>query len=77
MRQRQIETQKLLNEYYEANPGPTVALVEALTAALAANQSTSTPDRSVANAGFSGGREAAIGNTSDNNDKFHEALGIE
>ena len=46
-------------------------------AAVAAAEKVVAPDRSVANAGFSGGREAAIGNTSDNNDKFHEALGIE
>tara|TARA_R100000951_G_scaffold114521_2_gene119578 strand:+ start:1955 stop:3475 length:1521 start_codon:yes stop_codon:yes gene_type:complete len=46
-------------------------------AAVAAAEKVAAPDRSVANAGFSGGREAAIGNTSDNNDKFHEALGIE
>lgn len=46
-------------------------------AAIAAAEKVVAPDRSVANAGFSGGREAAIGNTSDNNDKFHEALGIE
>tara|TARA_S200002703_G_scaffold78781_1_gene67832 strand:- start:4658 stop:6139 length:1482 start_codon:yes stop_codon:yes gene_type:complete len=74
MRQRQIETQKLLNEYYEANPGPTVALVEALTAALAANQRTSTPEQRTNLTGRNKGR---ADRTRDPVEKQAEALAIE
>jgi len=67
----------MMSNYQAALAAVAESAAVSAAAAIAAAEKVAAPDRSVANAGFSGGREAAIGNTSDNNDKFHEALGIE